>query len=249
MDKTPSILSERLLLGVDEQSMVNHQGVGLHRDVLAPLTALQRDAEHAGFELRIASGFRSFDRQLAIWNAKASGQRPLYDQRGEPLDVDALSDEALMWAILRWSALPGASRHHWGSDLDVYDAAAVAADYPLQLSPEEVADEGVFGPFHCWLDRQLAAGAGYGFFRPYDEDRGGVAPERWHLSFAPLSARCEHARNISLLRPALMKADLLLKEPVLAHLDEIFERFVEVPASCYPSAYATLLETRQELVS
>ena len=32
-------------------------------------------------------------------------------------------------AILLWSALPGASRHHWGTDFDVFDRAAVPPDY------------------------------------------------------------------------------------------------------------------------
>ncbi|MBD2858846.1 M15 family metallopeptidase [Spongiibacter sp. KMU-158] len=242
------VISDALLLGQDEPLMVCHMGRVMHPDLVAPLTALQTDAEREGFDLRVVSGFRSFERQLAIWNAKAQGQRPLYDEHGELLDFASLSEEAVLWAILRWSALPGASRHHWGSDIDIYDAAAVAEDYQVQLSPEEVADDGVFGPMHQWLDTRLGIGAGYGFFRPYDEDRGGVAPERWHLSFAPLSARCEHARNKKVLRAAIEAADIQLKDLVLKHFDDIFERYVDVPASCYPSAYAALLEPRQELV-
>ena len=38
---------------------------------------------------------------------------------------------------MRWSAIPGSSRHHWGTDLDVYDAAAVTPDYQVQLTPQE----------------------------------------------------------------------------------------------------------------
>ncbi|MCZ8486094.1 D-alanyl-D-alanine carboxypeptidase family protein [Vibrio lentus] len=30
------------------------------------------------------------------------------------------SEQQKLSAILRWSALPGASRHHWGCDFDVF---------------------------------------------------------------------------------------------------------------------------------
>ncbi|MFN2168980.1 MAG: M15 family metallopeptidase, partial [Anaerolineae bacterium] len=132
----------------------------------------------AGFELAIASSFRSFERQRAIWNAKACGARPVHDDVGCAIDMARLDPAQQLRAILRFSALPGASRHHWGTDLDVYDAAAVAPGYQLRLSPEEVADEGVFGPLHRWLDGRMAAGRSHGFYRPYGVDRGGVAGDR-----------------------------------------------------------------------
>jgi LAS superfamily LD-carboxypeptidase LdcB len=243
------MLSDDFLLGCDEQPMVNHQGAMIHEALLEPVCALQADAARAGFALKIVSGFRSFDRQLAIWNGKSSGQRPLLDEQGKLLDYSQLDEGEILAAILRWSALPGASRHHWGSDIDVYDAAAVPASYQVQLTPEEVAPEGVFGPMHEWLDHQLASGASYGFFRPYDEDRGGVAPERWHLSYAPLSARCESARNIALLRKRLQNTPLLLKDRVLAELENIFTRYIALPSNAYPSAYAALLGGSHDLVS
>ena len=49
--------------------------------------------------------------------------------------------------------LPGASRHHWGHDVDIYDAAAMPEGYQIQLTPEEVEGAGIFAPMHDWLDR------------------------------------------------------------------------------------------------
>ena len=49
------------------------------------------------------------------------------------------------------------------------------------------------GPFHrltTWLDAHMHA---FGFFRPYTTDRGGVAPEPWHLSYAPVASRAQAA--------------------------------------------------------
>lgn len=208
--------------------------VPLHRDVVAPFRALQRDARAAGFDLQPVSGFRDYRRQLAIWNGKACGERAVLDDGGAALDISLLSPEQLVLRILRWSALPGASRHHWGTELDVYDAAAVAADYAVQLTPDEVADNGVFGPLHRWLDEVIAAGRSHGFVRPYAHDRGGIAPERWHLSYAPIAQDCQRCLSEEVLGAAIFEDDeLQLRAAVRAQWPQIFQRFVDVDRDCY----------------
>ena len=201
-------------------------GAPVHRDLVEPFGALRRAAAAGGFDLRILSGFRSFDRQLVIWNEKATGRRAVLDTDAVPLDITTLSERELVFAILRWSALPGASRHHWGSDVDVYDHTAQPPGYEIELIPEEVNPGGMFAPLHAWLDERIAAGTACGFFRPYDRDRGGVAPERWHLSHAPTAARYERLLTPARLRATIGQADMRLKDAVLEHLDEIVERFV-----------------------
>jgi LAS superfamily LD-carboxypeptidase LdcB len=194
-------LADDVLTGRDARNLVEvAAGQRLLPEVAADFERLAADAAAAGFELRIASAWRSYERQLAIFNGKASGERPLSDDCGRPLRAPGMSRRACIEAILRFSALPGASRHHWGTDLDVYDAGALAAGETLQLSPQEVAPGGVFDPLHCWLDQRIAAGRSYGFYRPYDRDRGGVAPERWHLSHAPLAGALTDRISVALLR-------------------------------------------------
>ena len=209
-------------------------GVPVHRDVVAPFRRLREEAAGEGFALEILSGFRSFDRQLSIWNRKVGGDLAVLDGAAVPLDIRALTERELVFAILRWSALPGASRHHWGTEVDVFDAAARPEGYEVELIPQEVDPGGMFGPLHDWLDAKIAAGAAHGFFRPYDRDRGGVAPERWHLSCAPVAADFVAGLSREVLRDALRAADLRLKDTVLAHLDEIFERFVVNTGSPLP---------------
>jgi LAS superfamily LD-carboxypeptidase LdcB len=194
--------------------------------VVAPFRALREAARREGFDLAILSGFRSFERQLSIWNRKAAAELPVLDSAARALDVSALEPRALMLAILRWSALPGASRHHWGTDVDVYDARAKPAGYDVELVPSEVGPGGVFGPLHEWLDTCIAEGTAFGFFRPYDRDRGGVAPERWHLSYAPIARVHARALDPPLLRETLEVTDMRLKDVVIRDLDELFERFV-----------------------
>lgn len=209
-----------------DPAMVAGLGAPMHRDVVAPFLALRSQAREVGFDLKVLSGFRGFERQLSIWNRKVTGELPLLDSEARPLDVSTMSAVEIVFAILRWSALPGASRHHWGTDLDIYDAAACPPGYQVDLVPAEVDDAGMFGPMHRWLDRRMATGLAQGFYRPYDRDRGGVAPERWHLSHAPTAAAFQQRLTPALLRDAIGRADLRLRDTVLEYLDEIFDRFV-----------------------
>lgn len=197
----------------------------VHRELVEPLRQLRQRARENGFELQIASGFRDFERQLLIWNQKAEGKRPVFDNSGNPIDLSSLNEWQQVQAILRWSALPGTSRHHWGSDIDIFDRAAVSADYQVQLSPQEVADDGPFGALHGWLDGLLSE-AGSAYFRPYAVDANGVAPERWHLSFSPLAIQFESQFSAPDLIDVLGSRPLALKDAVLANLDEILARFV-----------------------
>jgi len=187
---------------------------------------LRDEAAKAGFDLRIFSGFRGFDHQASIWNRKATGELAVLDSDGAALDIERMSERDLIYAILRWSALPGASRHHWGTDIDVYDENARPSEYEIELIPEEVEAGGMFAPLHGWIDERIAQEASHGFFRPYDEDRQGVAPERWHLSHWPVATRYEKALSVDTLRAALSASDIALRGTVLAHLDDIYARFV-----------------------
>lgn len=198
----------------------------LHADVVEPFEALAEGAKIAGFDLRIISGYRSFSRQLGIWNAKASGARPVLNDESEEICLEELSPLERMHAILRWSALPGASRHHWGTDIDIYDAAAVDDNYQVQLTPEETIGSGPFAKMHAWLDDALPK---TGFYRSYDEDRGGTGPERWHLSYAPIANTCAATQSPEALLSALADVEIELFDCISEHIDNIFQRYIQVP--------------------
>jgi LAS superfamily LD-carboxypeptidase LdcB len=234
-----SMLTPRQLTGRDDSHVVAlPDGHRLQHMVAEAFAALQSKARDAGFELAIASSFRPYSRQLAIWNGKASGTRPVHDDSGHPIVMAHLSAVEQLHAILRFSALPGTSRHHWGTDIDVYDAAVMPPGYQLLLSPQEVAPGGLFDPLHSWLDERIAAGESHGFYRPYARDRGGVAPERWHLSYAPLAVTCAQQCDSTLFTDCWdcekVADDLLLREQVEANLQHILWRFVEVPGDWCP---------------
>jgi len=195
----------------------------IHRDVLEPFLALKAAASGAGIDLAIASGFRDFGAQLRIWNMKYRGERPLYDAEGNVRDHASLNPGELVEGILCWSALPGASRHHWGTDIDVIDRAAMPDGYRYKLVPEEYAPGGVFHALNVWLDAHIGR---FGFYRPYAEYHGGVHPEPWHLSYAPIATAALALLTPELVAETVRDSDVLGKDEVLARLPAIYRTYV-----------------------
>jgi LAS superfamily LD-carboxypeptidase LdcB len=195
----------------------------LHAEVVAPFLNLRRAAFDEGFDLAPMSSFRDFARQLTIWNGKFSGERPMFDAGGSKLDASSLTPRERVDAILLWSALPGASRHHWGTDLDLVDRSLSEAGYQIKLTREEFAPGGPFAPLNLWLDANAPR---FGFFRPFQGVRSGVQPEPWHFSFAPIAEKARQRLSPEVLRNAIAGAPLLGKEVVLEHLDELHARYV-----------------------
>ena len=184
---------------------------------------MKKAAETEGIELHPFSAFRDFDAQLRIWNLKFSGKRPLYTIEGQERAYASMDKEVLVHSILRWSALPGASRHHWGTDIDVIDTAAMPNDYQVQLLPAETEKGGVFYRLHCWLNQNMER---FGFFRPYAHYQNGIFPEPWHISYAPVSEPALNAMTIELLERTIMEKSLSGKEIVQSILPEIFRTYI-----------------------
>lgn len=195
----------------------------LHAQVVMPFLNLRRAAQADGIDLVPWSGFRDFGRQLDIWNGKFSGERAMHDAVGVKLNGRGLAPAERIDAILLWSALPGASRHHWGTDLDLIDGNATAAGYQVKLTREEFAPGGPFVRLAQWLETHAPR---FGFFRPFQGVRSGVQPEPWHFSYAPIAEKARRNLSPSVLRAAIAGAPLLGKEIVLARLDELHARYV-----------------------
>lgn len=193
-------------------------------EVAEAFLALRAAAARDGIDLTPVASWRPFEAQLRNWNRKFSGEATLYDIDGQPRARDGMTPEDVVWAILGWSAFPGASRRHWGTDIDVFDRAALPAGQKVRLLPQEVRPGGVFAPLHAWLDDHIAD---FGFFRPYREYRGGMYPEPWHLSYAASARVALEAFDIDVLARVIREADGMLgRELALSMLPEIVRRHV-----------------------
>lgn len=196
----------------------------LHSDVVKPFLALQTSAQKSGIDLQLVSSFRNFEKQCNIWNKKWNGQLPTLSANNQPIDMSALADNEKMHAIMRWSALPGASRHHWGTDIDVYDKSAVVkSGQKFQLIAEEYTGNGPCAALNSWLTEYSEE---FGFYRPYSRYCGGIGAEPWHLSFHSLAVNIsEQFDKLQLL--ALIKSSSLAGKPtVMQHFEQIYCQYI-----------------------
>jgi len=197
----------------------------LQADTAAAYQRLKQAASEQSINMNIASGFRSLERQLAIWNRKWRGELPLLDKTGSSLDVNSLTNREKLTAILHWSALPGASRHHWGTDFDIYDARGLAdSDSSLQLIPAEYCDpKGPCYNLWVWLSEHARE---YGFFFPYARYQGGVAQEPWHLSYRPVANKLQQQLTVDALIELIRSLEIEGQSTILEHINDIYKNYI-----------------------
>ncbi len=180
------MISKEQFLGLDDSKLINFKDDPRRMDVLMAdrdaaksLGLLFADAYEKGFELRVASAYRSFYRQFKIFDAKFNGKRPVLDENEEPIDISSMSAEQKVLNIVRFSAIPGFSRHHFGTDFDIYAINLLPEGKKLELTAREYAKGNYFYPLGQYLASNLNK---FGFIRPYS-GKSGLGFEPWHISF------------------------------------------------------------------
>ncbi len=197
----------------------------LQPQAMKAFQGLQQSAVKNGFNLQPASSFRDFQRQQMIWNGKFNGERKVHDDDGNALDLTALSDWEKCQAILRWSALPGASRHHWGTEVDIFDPDLLPLGQSLQLEPWEYEKGGYFFELSQWLQENLAR---FDFALPFlalaDEIKIGREP--WHISYLPLAEMAQQQFSADCLNWAWDGELIAGKSVLVEHFEQIFHEFI-----------------------
>jgi len=137
------------------------------------LKKMQAAALKDGIKIEVASGYRSFDRQRQIWN----GKYKKYESQG-------LKPDAIFNKIVEYSTVPGTSRHHWGTDMDLIDGNATYSGSVLVT--DKFHGDGPFCKLKDWMDVNSSK---YGFELVYtlNDNRTGFEYEPWHYSYAPIS--------------------------------------------------------------
>ncbi|MBE2897130.1 M15 family metallopeptidase [Pasteurellaceae bacterium HPA106] len=196
----------------------------LHRETLSAFQGLQQSAVKAGFDLQPASSFRDFERQRLIWNGKMSGERKVHDDNGCALDFRGCDEWQKIQAILRWSAMPGASRHHWGSEIDFYDPTRLPAGQALQLEPWEYQAGGYFADLSAWLMDALPH---FDFYLPFMQNSSkAIGCEPWHISHRAVAECAARQFTPDVLIKSWQHAQVLGKAILCQHLDDIFVQFI-----------------------
>lgn len=171
--------------------------------------ALVAAAAADGVTLLAVSGHRDVARQTAIWNRK------MHARRGQGMSASEALDDVLVY-----SAPPGWSRHHWGTDVDVVGGAL--ADH-ARLEPDDWERGGACAEAAVWL---AAHAADFGFLRPYDRRRRGHDAEPWHWSFAPIARQALRALAALDWRPWLATEPYAGARLVAERAPELFQRYV-----------------------
>lgn len=193
-----NIFLRNQLIGKDESNIVGDTYTSrLHKEAKVAFEKMKIAALKDGINIEVVSAYRSFQKQKSI-----------FENKYKKFTKEGLTPIEAVEKIIEYSTIPGTSRHHWGTDIDIIDA-----NYPTGKS---VLKEGNFygnGPY-CklkeWMDRHSES---YGFYEVYTKNpnRKGFKYEPWHFSYAPVSVPMLEAYQ------KLDIKDILKEEKVLGH--------------------------------
>lgn len=164
---------EQVLFGIVRPDDIRGEGFKLRAKAADAFEAMRSHALKDGIKIYSYSSYRGFTHQSKIWNRKYTD----YIKRLKQPDK-------VIKEIIKYSTVPGTSRHHWGTDLDMID------DNPKRpaalLDTKNYLEGGVYHKLYQWM---LQHGNTYGFYESYTNDpkRAGFEYEPWHWSFAELS--------------------------------------------------------------
>lgn len=142
-------------------------GMLLRRAAFEAFQKMWEAARRDSVSLKIISSTRTFAQQKMIWERKWAR-----------LATETPDPEARALKILEYSAMPGASRHHWGTDIDLND-----------LNNPSFETGGTHSKVYDWMQKNAHR---FGFCQPYTpkgaERPHGYNEEKWHWSYQPLAA-------------------------------------------------------------
>lgn len=151
----------------------DREGMLLRKEAYQAFKDMHRHALDSGIELVIRSAMRNFDYQKGIWERKWTGETLV---EGEDLSKTTPDPYERARKILRFSSMPGTSRHHWGTEID------------LNAFENEYFEKGEGLKIYNWLKDHAGE---YGYCQVYTEKGPhrpyGYEEEKWHWSYLPIA--------------------------------------------------------------
>lgn len=165
-------LSTQELMGKGSPKLYGN-GYKLRKEAHLAFLKLKAAALKEGINIQVVSSYRNFDHQKRIWKRKYNR----YINQG-------LTAPQSIKKIIEYSTIPGTSRHHWGTDLDIVDANVKQPN--TLLNPKHFNNLGPFCKLKEWMDANATK---YGFYLVYTNhaNRKGFKYEPWHYTYKPLS--------------------------------------------------------------
>ena len=195
-----------IIIGKSQSNLVG-DSIRLEVNTYKAFKKMEAAAKRDGIYLKIVSAYRGFERQKLIWNNK-------YEKFTNDF---SLEPEKAISEIIRFSTVPGTSRHHWGTDIDIIDGNF--PDEENVLVSEKFEKDGLFYKLKNWLDNNSE---NFGFYLTYtnNKNRKGFEFEPWHYSYKPVSVKYYRA---------LIKTDLkkIIKSLDINGSDYFDESFID----------------------
>lgn len=166
-------ISEDELLGKGAPLLTKTSAYRLRPEAAVAYEEMKSAALKEGIKFQVVSSYRDYNHQNRIWERKYKSFRE-----------SGLNPTAAIEKIIEYSTIPGTSRHHWGTDIDIVDATPKVSGG--LLVPSKFHGNGPFCKFKEWMDKNANT---YGFYLVYtdDKNRKGFNYEPWHYSFKSLS--------------------------------------------------------------
>ena len=166
-------INTEILIGMDDSRIVSDT-ILLEKETYSAFIKMKDAAEKDGIIIKLVSGFRDFYRQQMIWNNK-------YKKFTNEFSLDG---PTAIKEIIRFSTIPGTSRHHWGTEIDIIDKN-FENEKDLLFS-KKYEEGGIFSSLKKWMDKNSKR---FGFYIVYDDDsnRPGFEYEPWHYTYKPIS--------------------------------------------------------------
>lgn len=99
-----------------DEKYADRSGMYLHKHSYAAFVNMYEAALGDGVKFQIRSATRNFDYQKGIWERKWNGETKI---NGEDISKTIADPKTRALKILEYSSMPGTSRHHWGTDIDL----------------------------------------------------------------------------------------------------------------------------------
>ena len=139
----------------------DREGLYLRKETYEAFKKMHAAAAKEGIRLQIRSATRNFKAQKRIWEGKWNGIRKV---DGADLSKTIKEPKPRALKILEYSSMPGTSRHHWGTDID------------LNAFINEYFERGDGLKLYNWM---VANAASYGFCQPYTQ-KGPKRPDGYN---------------------------------------------------------------------
>jgi len=152
----------------------SRENMYLHKKTYAAFIKMHTAAKKDGVNLTIRSATRNFFDQKRIWENKWNGITLV--ESGQNLAETVADPKERALVILKYSSMPGSSRHHWGTDIDINNFENSYFESGQGLKE------------YNWL---VTNAPDFGFCQPYTakgaERPNGYNEEKWHWSYMPVA--------------------------------------------------------------